>query len=92
MCNNINENFCWVLGPKKLSDFAPLKTCVFNCVETFSLSLKNMSCYAFFFYLLRLIRQLIKDETVATYNILFYLIVFVTSLESVILTREDITT
>lgn len=91
MCNNINENFCWVLGPKKLQDFAPLKSCLFNCAEAFSLSLKCV-LLSFFFYLLRLIRQLIKDETVVTFNILFYLIVFVTSLESVNLTRENITT
>lgn len=91
MCNNINENFCWVLGPKKLPDFALLKTCLFNCAETFSLSLKYV-LLRFFFYLLRLIRQLIKDETVVTFNILFYLIVFVTSLESVNLTRENKTT
>lgn len=82
MCNNINENFCWVLGPKKLPDFAPLKTCLFNWAETFWLSLKCV-LLRLFFYKLRLIRQLIKYETVVIFNILFYLIVFVTSLESV---------
>lgn len=51
-----------------------------------------MCLVTLFFYLPRLIRQLIKDETVVIFNILFYLIFFVTSLESVNLTRENITT
>ena len=54
----------------------------------------KMCLVTLFFYLPRLIRQLIKDETVVIFNILFYLIFFVTSLESVNLKtkRENITT
>lgn len=78
--------------PEKATRFCPIKD-LFNLCGNISTIIKM--CFVtlfYFFYLLRLIHQLIKDETVVIFDILFYLMFFVTSLESVNLTRENITT